>query len=124
LQLSSFTLTTTNNRSRTKTQLLWNDATIGFPREEELANGINIPYCYSSHSTWVTDFANGSNNFSTQVGHGIYDSAPTNSSISSPSRWQSTVAITIPEPFYSCPANAGVSFIIYYLLFIKRKLNL
>jgi hypothetical protein len=27
----------------------------------------------------------------------------------------------IPEPFYSCPANAGVSFIIYYLLFIKRK---
>jgi hypothetical protein len=121
LQLSSFTLTTTNNRSRTKTQLLWNDATIGFPREEELANGINIPYCYSSHLTWVNEVATGSNIFSTLIGHGTYDSAPQDSSISSPSRWQSTVAITIPEPFYSCPANAGVSFIIYYLLFINCR---
>ena len=28
---------------------------------------------------------------------------------------------TIPEPFYSCPANAGVSFIVYCLFFINRK---
>ena len=114
LQLSSFTLITTNNRCLTKTQLLWNDATVGFPREEELANGINTPYCYSTHLTWVNKVASGSNIFSTLIGHGTYDSAPQDSSISSPSRWQSAVAVTIPEPFY-------LSFIIYCLLFINRK---
>ena len=33
--------------------------------------------------------------------------------------------VGIPEPFYSCPANVGVSFIIYYLFFITycRKLK-
>jgi hypothetical protein len=115
LQMSSFALYTTSDRCLARTHLLWNGYTYaGVGREEELATGINVPYCYSSHLTWVNDFASGSHSFSMQVSHGSFDLPAANGTMISPSRWQSAISIPIPEPF--C-----LSFIIYYLLFIKWR---
>ena len=117
LQVSSFTLFTTSDRCLAKTHLLWNGYTYaGFGREEELDNGINLPYCYPGHSTWLNDFASGSHSFSMQVSHGFFDLPSANGAMVSPSRWQSAISVPIPEPFH-------LSFMIYYLLFIKRKYN-
>ena len=49
----------------------------------------------------------------------VMDDSFTNASVIST---ELTIEV-IPEPCYFCPANAGVLFIIYQLLFIRRKFN-
>ncbi len=96
LQFCSFTLYTTNESCRPAVQLMWNNLIDTPLREEELANGINLPYSFPGHITHFNPFAGAWNHdISTEVKHGF--NTPPNS-LNSPSRWQYVVSVPIPEP--------------------------
>ncbi len=115
IQISSFTLYTTNATCRPAVQLMWNNLTDTPLREEELANGINLSYSFPGHLTWFNSFAGAWNHdISTEIKHGF--NTPPNS-LNSPSRWQCVISVPIPEPgFY-------LSFIIGNLIFLFRKIK-
>ena len=96
LQVCSFTLYTTNKTCRPAVQLMWNNLTDTPLREEQLANGINVPYSFPGHISHFNSFEGAWNHdISTKVEHGF--NTPPNS-LNSPSRWQYVVSVPIPEP--------------------------
>ncbi len=74
-------------------------------RQKELANNFSIPRYYAAHLSAVYDVPSGSNTFFTQVNHPIGTGNPPLFSYNG-ERWQTFVAIPIPEP---------VLFFIFYL---------